>query len=297
MSRISATLSASLTMALVLLISNLCVRTANAVEDILGAPVPLPTDVQRLVDKASTDCAKIEAKAHDDENKLRTALVQELNKAQVAATKRGSLDDALVIKEEIERQEKVLGAVEQKKAIAAKTSTGSLLDGTFNFSVPGGFSGQIVIAGDQAIDLRSKYTGSIKISGNSSAPIATIHWSNDTFWTITMVSDNKFSLDTRDGPGKIEKSLSNMNQSFDIEKFILGKWKRTGGQEYLCEFNADGTCAIGALRGNWKKTAVNKVLVNHKEHPDWFTAITVSETMIVSGIKEDGVAVSFSRIP
>ena len=98
-----------------LVLTMLC--SAYAVDDLLGVPLKLTPDAQRLVDKAEADCAKIEAKAHDDQTKVRVALVQALYKIQEAETKKGDLDDALVIKEEVTRQDKVITALAPVKAV------------------------------------------------------------------------------------------------------------------------------------------------------------------------------------
>ena len=65
-----------------------------------------PSDVQKAIDKSEADISMINAKAAQEEAKVRKALVAVLIKAQEKATKSGNLDAANAIKARVDAENK-----------------------------------------------------------------------------------------------------------------------------------------------------------------------------------------------
>lgn len=93
----------------------------------------MPATAQAALDKATADIAKV-----------RVALVASLTKAQEAATKKGDLDGAMAVKEEIAKQTKLIGPVPateeayRKWVVGAWNVKGPGYTGVWTFDAKGG---------------------------------------------------------------------------------------------------------------------------------------------------------------
>lgn len=137
---------------------------------------PLPIDVQNAV----IECDK-------KVNKAKAELIVKLQKVQDAATKRGDLDLAVLMKKMI-----------AENAPGAEENTGDTpqdlkkrLAGKFNFTLPNGHSGPLEVKGNAATDVPSGIQGDVKIVGE----VLTIFWSNNTQWYV-IAKDGVLTLKT-----------------------------------------------------------------------------------------------------
>lgn len=132
----------------------------------------LPAAAQKVMDKATTDIAKV-----------RMELVRDLTKAQEAATKKGDLDGAMAIKAEIEKQNKELESAGDLLGNPPPKKTWAV--GSWDVTW-GGFRSTITFEKDSTVSRSDGVKGKATFSD---AGLVTITWDADmksggTTWTI-----------------------------------------------------------------------------------------------------------------
>jgi len=177
-------------------------------EDLIGAPptadqkalddatakaaaTKLPPAVQSLIDRADAAAVKIQAKAKDDEGKLRADLVASLAKAQAEATKKGDLSLALAIKARIDEQGKMVPGVTEKPKAEVKSEP---FNGAFSYSFPNGHTGYIDVQRPSVVDRLSATRGTVTQEGATWV----VTWSNQTRWMVRE-RRGEFAAESSDG--------------------------------------------------------------------------------------------------